>query len=199
MRVIKETDSGIVVKGLRKISTAVAYSAEAWTASVPDVYRKPGLGDADAAGKYRHLFFLFAVPVNTPGVKVIFRPSEVSYNESRFDHPISRNDEIDRMIVYDDVLVPWERVFSYGERKFLQAYGGESGFGQYAHLISMISRMELLMAAAYSIADHNGLWGDSGMKQVVAELVMNLEAARACLRVAEMEPDQIEAGMVLPW
>lgn len=198
MRVIEETHGGIVVKGLRKISAAVAYSAEAWTASVPDVYRKPGLSDADAAGKYRHLFFLFAVPVSTQGVKVICRPSEVSYGDSRFDHPVSRYDEIDGMIVYDNVLVPWERVFSYGDRKFLQAYGGESGFGQYAHLISMISRMEILVAAAYSIAEHNGLWGDSGIKQVLAELVVNLEAARACLRVAEMEPDQIEAGMALP-
>jgi len=198
MRVVKETDRGIIVKGIRKISTAVAYSAEVWTAPVPDLYRKPGLSDADAAGKYRHLFFLFAVPVGAPGVKVICRPSEVSYGQSRFDHPVSWYDEIDGMVIFDNVLVPWERVFSYGDRKFLQAYGGESGFGQYAHLISMISRMELLVGAAYSIVDHNGLWGDSGMKQTLAELVVNLEAAKACLRVAEIEPDQIEAGMALP-
>ena len=198
MRVVKETDAGIVVKGLRKISTAVAYSSEAWTASVPDVYRRPGLSDADAAGKYRHLFFLFAVPVSSPGVKVICRPSEVSYAQSRFDFPVSRYDEIDGMIVYDNVLVPWERVFCYGARKFLQAYGGESGYGQYAHSISMISRMELLVAAAYSIVEHNGVWGEANIKQVLADLVVQLEAAKASLRVAEMEPDKLEGGMVLP-
>ena len=98
--------------------------------------------------------------------------------------PVSWYDEIDGMIVYNDVLVPWERLFSCGDRKFLPAYGGESGYGLYAHCVSMISRMGLLVAAAASLARHNGLWEDAASQQEISDLLVSLEAAKVCLRLS---------------
>jgi len=52
----------------------------------------------------------FALPVSTKGLKFICR--ETFAEESQFDHPLAaRFDEQDAVVVFDDVLVPWDRVF----------------------------------------------------------------------------------------
>jgi len=198
MRVVDETDRGIVVNGIRRISTCVAYSHEINTLTQANVFYADGLSDADAAGDYRGLFFMFAVPVGTPGIKVICRPSQVASHRERFDFPISWYDEVDGMIVFDHVLVPWERVFCYGDRQFLRVVGPSSGLGDYSRCISLISRMELLVGAAHTTARLDGQLGNSSVASQLADLVIALEATKALLRMAEMQPDQGEGGMVLP-
>ena len=66
--------------------------------------------------------FAFAIPCNTPGLKFICRES-VDYGRSHFDHPLgSRFEEMDCTAVFDRVLVPWERVFMYGEQAYCAAF-----------------------------------------------------------------------------
>ena len=57
--------------------------------------------------------FGFAIPVATPGLRFVCRPSVVHQNAaSPMDFPLSsRLDEGDGLAVFDNVLVPWERVF----------------------------------------------------------------------------------------
>jgi 4-hydroxyphenylacetate 3-monooxygenase len=56
--------------------------------------------------------FGFSIPVAAPGLRFICRPSVVHQNAaSVMDFPLSsRLDEGDGLAVFDDVLVPWERV-----------------------------------------------------------------------------------------
>src|SRR5207244_11509177 len=55
--------------------------------------------------------FAFAIPCDTPGLKFICREG-FDYGHSRFDHPLgSRFEEMDAVMIFDAVLVPWERVF----------------------------------------------------------------------------------------
>src|SRR5437764_7994853 len=109
-KIVKETDAGIVVTGARMVSTLCAYSDELL------VLRSTFLATNADAAPYA---FAFAVPVATPGLRFICRPSVVHQNAaSPMDYPLSsRLDEGDGLAVFDDVLVPWERVFvhSYPE------------------------------------------------------------------------------------
>lgn len=58
--------------------------------------------------------FAFAIPNNTPGLKFICRET-FDYGRSHFDHPLgSRYEEMDAIVVFDDVVVPWNRVFALG-------------------------------------------------------------------------------------
>ena len=101
LRVVRETDAGLVVRGARMLSTLAPVSDELWVG--PYMPRKPGEEDYALS---------FAVPVATPGLKFICREP---YDEGRssFDRPLSsRFDEGDAIAVFDDVLVPWERVFA---------------------------------------------------------------------------------------
>src|SRR4029453_13324690 len=63
------------------------------------------------AGKYA---LCFAPPLDTPGLRFLCRES-FHYGKSTYDHPLSaRFDEMDAVVVFDDVLVPWDRVFLHG-------------------------------------------------------------------------------------
>ncbi|MGH7965053.1 MAG: 4-hydroxyphenylacetate 3-hydroxylase N-terminal domain-containing protein, partial [Candidatus Binatia bacterium] len=101
---VKETDRGIIVHGARMLSTLAPFANELWVG--PFYPRKTG-EEAYA--------LCFALPMNTPGLKFICREP---YNSGRshFDRPLSsRFDEEDALAVFENVLVPWERVFINGD------------------------------------------------------------------------------------
>ena len=101
LRVVKETDAGLVVRGARMLSTLAPVSDELWVG--PYMPRKPGEEDYALS---------FAVPVATPGVKFVCR-EPYDTGRSRFDRPLSSSfDEGDAIAIFDEVLVPWERVFA---------------------------------------------------------------------------------------
>jgi 4-hydroxyphenylacetate 3-monooxygenase/anthranilate 3-monooxygenase (FAD)/4-hydroxyphenylacetate 3-monooxygenase len=101
LRIVKETDAGLIVRGARMLSTLAPVSDELWVG--PYMPRKPGQEDYALS---------FAVPVATPGLTFICR-EPYDTGRSAFDRPLSgRFDEGDAIAVFDDVLVPWERVFA---------------------------------------------------------------------------------------
>ena len=59
-----------------------------------------------------HALF-FALPCDTPGMRFLCRES-FDYGRSHFDHPLgSRFEELDAVVLFDDVLVPWEKKSGY--------------------------------------------------------------------------------------
>jgi len=102
----KETDAGIVVSGAKVVATGSVltnYTFVAHHGLLPVQDKKFAV--------------VFIVPTNHPGVKFICRTSyEMTSTAmgSAFDYPLSsRFDESDSYVVFDNVFVPWERVFIY--------------------------------------------------------------------------------------
>ena len=117
LTVTKETDAGIVVRGSRILATLGPISDE--IAVYPT--RTHLIGD-DA---WRQAFS-FSIPCDTPGLKFLCRES-FDYDRSRFDHPLgSRFEEMDAVVFFDDVLVPWERVFLLGDPELCNAYSAST-------------------------------------------------------------------------
>ncbi|MBV9354559.1 MAG: 4-hydroxyphenylacetate 3-hydroxylase [Chloroflexi bacterium] len=101
--VVAEKDHGIVVRGSQKLGTGTVISDELFVSCM--VPQRPG--DEDYA-------LSFAVPVATPGLKLYPRRPYPPAQTSSYDYPLStRFDESDSLVVFDDVVVPWERVFVY--------------------------------------------------------------------------------------
>jgi 4-hydroxyphenylacetate 3-monooxygenase len=101
--VVAERDDGIVVRGSQKLGTGTVLSDELFVSCM--VPQKPG--DEDYA-------LSFAIPVSTPGLKLYPRRPYAAAQDNAYDYPLSaRFDESDSLCVFDDVLVPWERVFVY--------------------------------------------------------------------------------------
>ena len=67
----------------------------------------------------------FAIPCGTPGLRFLCRES-FDLGRSHFDHPLgSRFEEMDCVVFFDDVLVPWERVFLLGDVDLLNGTGAD--------------------------------------------------------------------------
>jgi 4-hydroxyphenylacetate 3-monooxygenase len=103
LSVVEETTDGVIVKGARMLATLAPFSDELVN------FAQPLLTHADEA-----IYALaFAIPVATPGLRFICRDS-FDRQGSRFDRPVSsRFDEMDAIAVFDNVLIPWDRLFIY--------------------------------------------------------------------------------------
>jgi 4-hydroxyphenylacetate 3-monooxygenase len=108
--VVDEKDDGIVVRGSQKLGTGTAISDELFVSCM--VPQKPG--DEDYA-------LSFAIPVASPGLKLYPRRPYALDQPSAYDYPLStRFDESDSLAVFDDVFVPWERVFVYRDVELMR-------------------------------------------------------------------------------
>src|SRR5438876_11014672 len=101
-RVAEERDDGVVLRGARMLATIGPIADELLVMPSTVIRGTP----EDAPYSYA-----LAVPTDTPGLRFLCRES-FDLGRSRFDHPFgSRFDEIDAIVVFDDVLVPYERCF----------------------------------------------------------------------------------------
>jgi 4-hydroxyphenylacetate 3-monooxygenase len=105
IRKVGETADGIVVRGARVLATLAPFADE------QTVY--PGQPIPPGATEYA---LAFALPLDTPGLKFLCRDSVSAPGAEPFDKPLSsRFDEQDAFCIFDDVLVPWDRVFIDGD------------------------------------------------------------------------------------
>ena len=100
-----ETSEGIIIRGAKQLATMAPLTDE--------IIIFPN-GRQFTTGDEKYCV-AFAIPVSTPGVKLLCREPLVSNNERNlYNHPLSsRFEEIDAMVVCEDVFVPWHRVFFY--------------------------------------------------------------------------------------
>jgi 4-hydroxyphenylacetate 3-monooxygenase len=100
--VVKERDDGIIIKGAQQLATGAAISDYIHLSCIPPL--QPG------EENYANCL---AVPVAAEGVKLYPR-KPYSRAGSTADYPLSsRFDESDSYVIFDNVFVPWERVFIY--------------------------------------------------------------------------------------
>src|SRR5712675_801344 len=102
LEVVRETDAGIIVRGARILATLGPLADEIAVYS-------PRL--ARHSEEHSPFAVNFSIPCSTKGLKFLCRDS-FDLGRSHFDHPLgSRFEEMDCIVFFDDVLVPWERVF----------------------------------------------------------------------------------------
>ena len=189
LHAVKETDAGIVVRGA-KYETAAAYAHQAFV--------KPTIANwGDAAMSDYALGFM--CPMGSPGLKHICR-STLARGKSNADYPsANRFDEIDTLLVFDDVLIPWENVFFYQHTK--SAAFIRSMLHRYSALpfvIRILHMADLLIGAAKFNAEQTGLDKQPAVREKLAELAAWREGIEAHI-VASIEMAQKSpAGLMMP-
>jgi 4-hydroxyphenylacetate 3-monooxygenase len=193
LSVVRETDAGIVVHGCRLLATLGPLSDE--IAVYPA--RSHHLPN-EAAGRYS---FAFAIPCSTPGLKLVCRES-YDLGRSRFDHPLgSRFEEMDAIAVFDQVLVPWERVFLLGDVE--RANEMSHATNQYLHsghqvVTKNVAKAEFIVGLASLMVTTLGSSKLPQVQEKLAELIGCLEVQKACLRAAEADAAIDRWGIVSP-
>jgi len=193
LSVVRETDAGIVVHGCRLLATLGPLSDE--IAVYPA--RSHHLPN-EAAGRYS---FAFAIPCSTPGLKLVCRES-YDLGRSRFDHPLgSRFEEMDAIAVFDQVLVPWERVFLLGDVELANEMSHATN--QYLHsghqvVTKNVAKAEFIVGLASLMVTTLGSSKLPQVQEKLAELIGCLEVQKACLRAAEADAAIDRWGIVSP-
>jgi 4-hydroxyphenylacetate 3-monooxygenase len=192
LHVVKETEDGPVVRGARLLATLGPSADEI------EVFPSTVL---KAAPENVPFAFAFAIPIATPGMRMICRDT-YDHGKSRFDAPLaSRFEEMDAVVIFDDVLVPWERVFMYGEPELCnQAFGATNAVVHMAHQVACgkLAKAEFVTGLLCKILAATGRDRDMALKGVVTEAMLMTETIRALLFQAEAEAHEDEWGNFIP-
>jgi 4-hydroxyphenylacetate 3-monooxygenase len=190
-RVKSESDSGFIVRGCRMLATLPISDA---ILVLPSTLLKATAEDAPYA-------FGFVVANDTPGLKFICRES-VDDGRSRFDRPLSsRFEEMDAVVVFDDVHVPWENVLLYRDiERCNAAYARTGAVAGMAHqvVVKNIAKSEFVLGLAALLVDTIAVESFQHIHEKLAELWVTLETMRALKRAAEADAALDEWGVMRP-
>ncbi len=188
VRVVDRQKNGIVVRGAKMHISSTPGANEA----IFMPCRAHGEEDKDYA-------LVFATPLNAKGIKIISGepPMREAGEEAAWDYPVTTSyghGTSECMIVFDDVFVPWERVFMCGEWQFSKDI--TYSFATFHRLFGasrMTTELEKLTGAAALMAEYNGLERSPHIRDKLAWLVMYTEAVdvigKAACIYCEKEPD----------
>ncbi|MGH7860164.1 MAG: 4-hydroxyphenylacetate 3-monooxygenase, oxygenase component, partial [Candidatus Binatia bacterium] len=192
LQLVGETADGIVVRGCRMLATLAPQSEELLV--FPSTVLK-----ADPSS--RPFALAFAIPCDAPGLRFLCRDPFDS-GRSHFDHPLaSRFEEMDAVVVFDDVVVPWNRVFLRGDVERCNAlHGATDSVVHMMHqvVVKNVAKSEFLLGIAARIAEASDAMGLQHVQQRLAEMIMTTEVMRACLRASEADARRNRYGMFVP-
>jgi 4-hydroxyphenylacetate 3-monooxygenase len=110
-QIVDEDAAGLTIRGAKMLGTSSIMANEVFVANLQPL--KPG---------EEALAFCCALPMNTPGLRVLSRKSYEAHAVSVYDNPLSsRFDENDALMYFDDVKVPWDRLFLYRDTDMCRA------------------------------------------------------------------------------
>jgi len=192
LQVVKETDAGVVVNGARLLATLGPFADEI------EVFPSTVLKASEENVPFA---FAFALPIATPGLKLICRDT-YDHGKSNFDAPLaSRYEEMDAVVIFENVLVPWERIFMYGQPELCnQAFNATNAVVHMMHQVACgkLAKAEFMVGLMSAIAKATGRDKDLHTKGMIAEVMMMTESVRAMLFSAEAQAHPDQYGTFMP-
>ncbi len=190
VRMVDKNKDGIVVRGCKYHISSTPCANEAFV--IP--CRTHGEEDKDYA-------VAFVIPLNAKGITLICADPEIrgpSTSETVWDAPVASCQGVgdsECMIVFDDVFVPWERVFLCGEWQFSRdiAYL----FATFHRLFAccrMVPMLEQLTGVAALMAEYNGLEKYPHIREKLSWMVQVTEGFKVMSLAACMFPQKEEGS-----
>ncbi|NKX53675.1 4-hydroxyphenylacetate 3-hydroxylase family protein [Arthrobacter mobilis] len=189
--VVRETDEGIIVRGSQMLATGGAIADEVFVTCIKPL----GPDDVDFAVS-------FALPAATEGLKFYCRRPYAPAATSEFDYPLTtRYDEPDALVVFDDVLVPWERVFVDRDvdtlrRQFFDT--GAHALGNWQAQIRFMTKLKFIAAVARKVTQVNGTDKIPGVQEKLGELAALVSGVESGVLAAEYTAEADGAGVMIP-
>jgi aromatic ring hydroxylase len=186
LRVVKRGEHGIVVRGARVLATLGPFADEMF------VYP----GQPLPKGADPSYALAFSVPLAARGLITICRDHYATPG-AQVDHPFSsRFDEQDAFVIFDDVEVPWERVFIAGD---LEIYNRVMASGWTGNIMQQTSiRAAVKLEFAYELAtrmvEAQNAGGRPDTQQMLGEIWSYATLLRAALKAAEGGAHEYGAG-----
>lgn len=189
LHVVKETDEGIVVRGA-KYETAAAYANQAFTKPTIANWGNDKLSDY-AVG--------FICDLGSPNMKFICRTGFTGRADAR-DYPLANKfDEVDTLVIFDNVLIPWENVLFYRHTKaatFIRATLHR--YSAFAFVQRTLKQADMMIGAALFNVRQTGLDKQPAVQEKLSTLAVWRESINAHLTAAITLGERSPAGLMMP-
>ena len=189
LHVVRETDQGIVVRGA-KYETAAPYANQAFTKPTIANWGDSELSDY-AVG--------FICDLGSPGIKMICRTGFTGRAPAE-DYPLANKfDEVDALVVFDNVLVPWENVLFYRHTKaatFIRSTVHR--YSAFAFVQRNLRMADLMIGAALFNVRQTGLDKQPAVQEKPSQLAVYREGINAHLTAAIATAERSPGGLLMP-
>src|SRR3954465_12938334 len=189
LHAVRETDAGIVVRGA-KYETAAAYANQAFVKPTIANWGDSELSDY-ALG--------FICDMGSPGIKHVCRTGFAGRAPAE-DYPLSnRFDEVDTLVIFDDVQIPWENVLFYRHTRaaaFIRATLHRYSAFPFVQRIQRVA--DMLIGAALFNVRQTGLERQQAVQEKLAALACYREGINAHLTAAIASAQPSPGGLLMP-
>ena len=185
LRVVDKREDGIVVRGAKAHQTG-SLSAHEIIVLPTRALRK---GDEDYAVS-------FAVPADTKGlIHVVGRSSLDGRELDGCDIGNIRYSKYCPTLIFDDVFVPWERVFMCGEVEFaVEMVIKFSSFHRQSHGGCKSGKIDCMIGTALNMMEYNGTARPGHLKQKVIDMIHRSETLYGCCLASSYEGGKQPSG-----
>ena len=187
--VVSEDADGLTIRGAKMLATGGILANEVFVTCIQPLKE----GEEPYA-------ISFAVPMNAKGLKILSRKSYEAAAPSRFDNPLAnRFDENDAVLYFDDVKVPWERVFINQDTGMCarQFHATPAHVYQnYQAQVRLMVKMRFLMGIARKTAETNGILAFPQVRETLGQLAAQCAMVDALVHSMEVKGRQHGAYFV---
>ena len=181
--IVDEDSQGITIKGAKMLGTGCPMANEVFISSIQPL--KTG---------EENLAFSAAIPLSTKGVKMLSRKSYESSSVSRFDNPLSSQfDENDAVLYFDEVKIPWDRVFVNKNVEMTSAQWHQTPahvYQNYQCQIRFMVKMRFLLGMARKIAETNGIIGFPPVVEILGQMAAEVSMVEGLVEAMEASGTQ---------
>ena len=182
--VVDRDGEGITVRGAKMLATGGVVANEVLVATLQPLQR----------GEERYALS-FAVPMNAKGLKMLSRKSYEAASGAIFDNPLaSRYDENDSVLFFDDVKVPWDRVFVDGSIEMCQKQFHATPahvYQNYQAMIRLKVKLQFLVGIAHRITATNGITQFPQVREILGQLAAEAAMVDAFVNAMEAKGTQV--------
>lgn len=189
LQIVQETSEGVVVRGVLPLVPMAPLAHELLvysTTTLSEPERNPAVQ-------------WFALPFNTPGLKLLCGEPLSAHGEDR-SHPFAhRYNEPDATVFFEDVLVPWDRLFlCYNAPLAQRGLERARTWSMYSANIRSYRYLWTIVGVATMMAEAAGVDVQRGMRDKLGEIIIYPELFKSALVGSELEAEETPGGLMAP-
>jgi len=185
LRVVERREDGIVVRGAKTHQTGSLSAHEIIV--LPTRAMKPDEKDYAVS---------FAMPSDSPGIIHVVGRSTLDMRElGGCDIGNTLYSKYCPTVIFDNVFVPWKRVFMCGETEFAGSLTVRfAAFHRQSHGGCKSGKIDCMVGAALSMMEYNGTSSQSHLKEKITDMIHRAETMYGCCIAASYEGKKQPSG-----
>lgn len=182
--VVDQDAEGITIRGAKMLATGGVVADEVFVTTIQPM--RPG---------EERYAMSFAIPMSTKGLKLLSRKSYEDAAGAIFDNPLaSRFDENDSVLYFDDVKVPWDRVFIEGNVEMCQKQFHATPahvYQNYQAMVRLSVKLKFLAGIAHRTAEMNGVTQFPQVREALGQLAAETGMVDALVAAMEIKGEHV--------